>query len=75
MVKIKQILIGIIIKICHFYNKGLTTTVQKNTQKTYQKKYIFLFEEDKHKLEDYLKIARNNEPTKNQLSKEKKSFK
>jgi hypothetical protein len=63
----------IIINICHFYNKGITTTVQKKgTQKTYQKKYIFLFEKDKNNLEDYLKIARNNGPTKNQLSRRKK---
>jgi len=60
-----------ILIICHFYNKGLTT-VQKNTQKTYQKKYIFIFEEDKANLDTYLLIARNNNPTRNQLSRRKK---
>tara|TARA_Y100000389_G_scaffold173853_1_gene183336 strand:+ start:3384 stop:4715 length:1332 start_codon:yes stop_codon:yes gene_type:complete len=55
------------LNICHFYNKGNVSCQQKlNHQKTYKKKYIFIFDEDKSKLDDFLKIARCNERTDNQ---------
>ena len=60
-----------ILKICHFYNGNKFYGGSKGSQKTFQKKYIFLFEDDKNKLEDCLKIARNNEPTENQKNKRK----
>ena len=60
----------VILRICHFYN-------QKNNkiyQKTYQKKYIFIFDEDKDKIPEFLKIAKclhNKECIKvNQINKE-----
>jgi hypothetical protein len=57
------------LNICHFYNKNNKVCQQKmNHQKTYQKEYIFLFEEDKNKLEDCLKLARSNERTSNHKS-------
>jgi len=59
------------LNICHFYNKSLNVT-GPNNQKTYKKKFIFIFEEDKDKLEEYLIIAKNNEPTSNQLKRRKK---
>jgi len=47
------------LKICHFYNKNNKVCQQKmNHQKTYQNKYIFIFDEDKHRLEEFLKIAK-----------------
>ena len=47
-----------VLSICHFYNKGFTRTSIKNGQKTYQKKYIFIFDEDKHKISEFLIIAK-----------------
>lgn len=49
-----------ILKICHFYNKGHTITSLKNGCKTYQKKYIFIFDEDKEKINEFLEIAKIN---------------
>tara|TARA_B100001094_G_C18106905_1_gene758901 strand:+ start:226 stop:1356 length:1131 start_codon:yes stop_codon:yes gene_type:complete len=49
---------GTILRICHFYNKGFKKTSIKNGQKTYRKRYIFIFEEDKSNLEMYVDIAK-----------------
>ena len=43
-----------ILKICQYYNGNKTS----QTFKTYQKTYIFIFEEDKNDIDKYLKIAR-----------------
>jgi hypothetical protein len=53
------------LKICHFYNKGYKI-VKVNNQKTYQNKFIFIFDEDMCKLNDCLKIAKNKDRTENQ---------
>ncbi len=54
-----------ILKICHFYNKGHTKTSLKNGQKTYKKKYIFIFDEDKDKINEFLEVSRiDNRKTK-----------
>ena len=45
---------GYILKICQYYNGNKTS----QTFKTYQKTYIFIFEEDKNDIDKYLKIAR-----------------
>lgn len=45
---------GYILKICQYYNGNKTS----QTFKTYQKTYIFIFEEDKNDIDRYLKIAR-----------------
>jgi len=54
------------LKICHFYNKGNVVCKKSNHQKTYQNKFIFIFDEDKDKLNEYLKIAKNKDKTENQ---------
>jgi hypothetical protein len=54
------------LKICHFYNKGNVVCKNINHQKTYQNKFIFIFDEDKDKLNEYLKIAKNKDRTENQ---------
>ena len=54
-----------ILRICHFYNKGYKI-VKVNNQKTYQNKFIFIFDEDKDKLNECLKIAKNKDRTENQ---------
>jgi hypothetical protein len=47
--------------ICHFYNKcHFISRCQRGLQKTYQKKYIFIFEEDKEKLDEFLIIAKTD---------------
>lgn len=46
-----------ILSICNYY-RGHKKYGGRNTFKTYQKKYIFIFEEDKGNLETYLKIAK-----------------
>jgi hypothetical protein len=46
-----------ILRICNYY-KGNKQYGGSNTFKTYQKKYIFIFEEDKDNLETYLEIAK-----------------
>ena len=51
-----------ILRICHYYSGNK----QKQSFKTYQKKYIFIFDEYKEKLNDCLKIAKNKDRTKNQ---------
>ena len=54
--------------ICHFYNKcHFISRCQRGFQKTYRKKYIFIFEEDKEKLDEFLIIAKTD--YKNQRSK------
>ena len=54
--------------ICHFYNKGCDRTNIKNCQKTYQKKYIFIFDGDKEKIEEFIIIAKEVGPTEKQKS-------
>jgi len=49
-----------ILSICHFYNKGHTTTSLKNGFKTYKKKYIFIFDEDKEKINEFIIIAKTD---------------
>ena len=48
---------GYVLKICNYY-KGNKQYGGSNTFKTYQKKNIFIFEEDKDNLETYLEIAK-----------------
>ena len=63
-----------ILRICHFYHKGYSV-VTKNTQKTYKNKYIFIFEEDNDKLNEFLIIAKRKQgQTPNQLSRRKKVY-
>ena len=45
-------------QICNFYHKNKQKALR--TQKTYKKKWIFIFEDDKDKLDGYLKIARQD---------------
>ena len=45
---------NVILNICHFYNNKNSS---RSPQKTYQKTYIFIFEEDKDNINNYLKIA------------------
>jgi len=51
-----------ILRICHFYNKGHTISSLKNGQKTYQKKYIFIFDEDKEKINEFIVLAKTVNP-------------
>ena len=44
-----------ILKICNYYSGNKN---YGGTFKTYQKKYIFIFDEDKDKLDDFLEISR-----------------
>ena len=49
-----------VLKICHYYN-GNETYGGGNSQRTYKKKYIFIFDEDKDKLDECLKIAKEKD--------------
>ena len=63
-----------ILRICHFYHKGYSV-VTRTTQKTYKKKYIFIFDEDKDKLNKFLIIAKKRaDQTPNQLSRRKQVY-
>lgn len=46
---------NVILNICHFYNNKNSA---RPLQKTYQKKYIFIFEEDKDNLKEYIEISK-----------------
>ena len=48
---------SIILNICNYY-KGNTKYGGGNLQKTYKQKYIFIFDEDKDNLDNYLDIAK-----------------
>tara|TARA_B110000285_G_C15129921_1_gene622866 strand:- start:331 stop:1674 length:1344 start_codon:yes stop_codon:yes gene_type:complete len=54
-----------VLKICNYYS-GNKEYGGGGTFKGYKKKYIFIFDEDKSNLDDFLKIARCNERTDNQ---------
>tara|TARA_B100000900_G_scaffold286380_1_gene245506 strand:- start:67 stop:1431 length:1365 start_codon:yes stop_codon:yes gene_type:complete len=47
-----------ILRICNYYNENKNYGGTKGTLKTYKKKYIFIFEENKYELEEILKIAK-----------------
>ena len=51
---------SIISRICNFYFNNYQKCSIKNGQKTYKKKWIFIFEENKDKINDYLKLAKIN---------------
>lgn len=55
-----------ILRICNYYSGNKNYGGYKQAFKTYHKKYIFIFDEDTSKLDDFLKIARSNERTDNQ---------
>ena len=47
-----------ILNICNYYRGNKCYGGRGNNQKTYQKKYIFIFEEDETNIKKYLKIAK-----------------
>jgi hypothetical protein len=49
-----------ILKICNYYSGNKTYSGSKYS-KTYQKKYIFIFEDEKHYIDKYLKIAKTDD--------------
>lgn len=65
---------SVILRICHFYNKGNEFVKDSSHQKTYQKEYIFIFDEDKDKIKEFLIIAERNGPSPKQLLKRKKVY-
>jgi len=48
-----------ILKICNYYSGNTNYGGYKQAFKTYQKKYIFIFDEDKHKIEEFIIIAKS----------------
>ena len=63
-----------ILRICHFYNKGNEFVKDSSHQKTCQNKYIFIFDEDKDKIKEFLIISKRNGPSPKQLLKRKKVY-
>lgn len=49
-----------VLKICHYYN-GNEKYGGGNVQRTYKKKYIFMFDEDIHKKDECIKIAKETD--------------
>jgi len=58
---------GIILRICNYYH-GNKFYGNGSSQKTYNKTQIFIFEEDKDKLTDILKIAKTNNHVKKKIT-------
>ena len=56
-----------ILNICNYYNNNNKKYGGMQSQKTYQKKYIFIFEENKNNIKEYIKIAKNIKITKNKI--------
>ena len=49
-----------ILNICNFYNGNKSYGGSNQSYKTYQKKYIFIFDEDKDKINQFLEISKIN---------------
>lgn len=62
-----------ILKICHFYNGNKNYGGLNQSFKTYQKKYIFIFDEDKEKINEFLEISKIDNKRRNPIVQINKS--